>query len=187
MKCPFCGYLESKVIDSRPAEEGATIRRRRECLSCQKRFTTYEIIERMAKYFGTDGFRGEANIGLTVEHAFKIGRYLGWYYGRDHKAKAVIGKDTRRSSYMGRCAQEDGDRFIAVNLTRNQSVDPERYNENLIWLEGRSSPLPPVKFSKSVKSAACGGKSVWTVRDEHDMCALSVLYCHCDFADVVHR
>ena len=47
MKCPFCGYLESKVIDSRPAEEGATIRRRRECLSCQKRFITYEIIERM--------------------------------------------------------------------------------------------------------------------------------------------
>ncbi len=47
MKCPFCGYLESKVIDSRPAEEGATIRRRRECLSCQRRFTTYEIIERM--------------------------------------------------------------------------------------------------------------------------------------------
>lgn len=47
MKCPFCGYTESKVIDSRPAEEGATIRRRRECLACQRRFTTYEIIERM--------------------------------------------------------------------------------------------------------------------------------------------
>ena len=47
MKCPFCGYNESKVIDSRPAEEGATIRRRRECLACAKRFTTYEIIERM--------------------------------------------------------------------------------------------------------------------------------------------
>ena len=47
MKCPFCAYSESKVIDSRPAEEGATIRRRRECLSCKKRFTTYEIIERM--------------------------------------------------------------------------------------------------------------------------------------------
>ena len=47
MKCPFCGYTESKVIDSRPAEEGATIRRRRECLACQKRFTTYEIIERL--------------------------------------------------------------------------------------------------------------------------------------------
>lgn len=47
MKCPYCGYQESKVIDSRPAEEGATIRRRRECLACQKRFTTYEIMERL--------------------------------------------------------------------------------------------------------------------------------------------
>ena len=47
MKCPFCGYTDSKVIDSRPAEDGTTIRRRRECLECQKRFTTYEIIERM--------------------------------------------------------------------------------------------------------------------------------------------
>ena len=47
MKCPFCGANDSKVIDSRPAEEGATIRRRRECLVCKRRFTTYEIIERM--------------------------------------------------------------------------------------------------------------------------------------------
>ena len=47
VKCPYCGYQESKVIDSRPAEEGATIRRRRECLSCQRRFTTYEIMERI--------------------------------------------------------------------------------------------------------------------------------------------
>lgn len=54
----------------------------------------------MGKYFGTDGFRGEANIGLTVEHAFKVGRYLGWYFGQEHKARIVIGKDTRRSSYM---------------------------------------------------------------------------------------
>lgn len=54
----------------------------------------------MGKYFGTDGFRGEANVKLTVEHAFKVGRYLGWFYGREHKAKIVIGKDTRRSSYM---------------------------------------------------------------------------------------
>lgn len=54
----------------------------------------------MGKYFGTDGFRGEANVVLTVEHAFKVGRFLGWYYGQDHKAKVVIGKDTRRSSYM---------------------------------------------------------------------------------------
>ena len=54
----------------------------------------------MGKYFGTDGFRGEANKDLTVDHAFKIGRYLGWYYRRDHRPQIVIGKDTRRSSYM---------------------------------------------------------------------------------------
>ncbi len=56
----------------------------------------------MGKYFGTDGFRGEANIDLTYDHAIKIGRFLGWYYGKrlDKKAKVVIGKDTRRSSYM---------------------------------------------------------------------------------------
>lgn len=54
----------------------------------------------MGKYFGTDGFRGEANIDLTVEHAYKVGRFLGWYFGKDHRAQIVIGKDTRRSSYM---------------------------------------------------------------------------------------
>ena len=54
----------------------------------------------MGKYFGTDGFRGEANVQLTANHAFQVGRYVGWYYGREHKAKIVIGKDTRRSSYM---------------------------------------------------------------------------------------
>lgn len=56
----------------------------------------------MPRHFGTDGFRGEANVVLTVEHAFKIGRFLGWYFnrGRDHKCNVAIGKDTRRSSYM---------------------------------------------------------------------------------------
>jgi len=56
----------------------------------------------MGKYFGTDGFRGEANKELTFEHAIRIGRFLGWYYGAQQgkKAKVVIGKDTRRSSYM---------------------------------------------------------------------------------------
>ena len=57
----------------------------------------------MGKYFGTDGFRGEANKDLTVQHSFKVGRYLGYYYGKKNpegKAKVVIGKDTRRSSYM---------------------------------------------------------------------------------------
>ncbi|MDE5830591.1 MAG: phosphoglucosamine mutase, partial [Clostridia bacterium] len=55
----------------------------------------------MGKYFGTDGFRGEANVNLTVNHAYKIGRYLGWYFGqKKERPKFVIGKDTRRSSYM---------------------------------------------------------------------------------------
>ena len=56
----------------------------------------------MGKYFGTDGFRGEANVTLTVEHAFLVGRFLGWYYGKEkeERCKVVIGKDTRRSSYM---------------------------------------------------------------------------------------
>ncbi len=54
----------------------------------------------MGKYFGTNGFRGEANETLTVRHAFAIGRFLGWYYKQDHRPKIVIGKDTRRSSYM---------------------------------------------------------------------------------------
>ncbi|MBR2283854.1 MAG: phosphoglucosamine mutase [Ruminococcus sp.] len=61
----------------------------------------------MGKYFGTDGFRGTANVGLTADHAFKVGRFLGWYYGQQKRrsgstepARIVIGKDTRRSSYM---------------------------------------------------------------------------------------
>ena len=61
----------------------------------------------MGKYFGTDGFRGEANVTLTADHAYKVGRFLGWYYGELKRrsgnmepAKVVIGKDTRRSSYM---------------------------------------------------------------------------------------
>ena len=61
----------------------------------------------MSKYFGTDGFRGEAGITLTSDHAYKVGRFLGWYYnalrernGDSNPARIVIGKDTRRSSYM---------------------------------------------------------------------------------------
>ena len=62
----------------------------------------------MSKYFGTDGFRGSANVDLTVEHAFQVGRFLGYYYNREHKASIVIGKDTRLSSYMFECALTAG-------------------------------------------------------------------------------
>lgn len=62
----------------------------------------------MSKYFGTDGFRGKANVDLTVEHAYQLGRFLGYYYGKQSKARVVIGKDTRRSSYMFECALSAG-------------------------------------------------------------------------------
>ena len=65
-------------------------------------------INNMSKYFGTDGFRGEANVDLTVDHAFKIGKFLGWYFGREHRTQIAIGKDTRRSSYMYECALSAG-------------------------------------------------------------------------------
>ena len=61
----------------------------------------------MGRYFGTDGFRGEANVDLTADHAYQVGRFLGWYYGETKRrsgdttpVRVVIGKDTRRSSYM---------------------------------------------------------------------------------------
>ena len=57
--------------------------------------------KRMGRYFGTDGFRGEANVDLTVEHAYQVGRFLGWYYGQkkeDTRCRVVIGKDTREYS-----------------------------------------------------------------------------------------
>ena len=81
----------------------------------------------MGKYFGTDGFRGEANVNLTVDHAFKIGKFLGWYFGQKEKAQIVIGKDTRRSSYMFECAlaagitSAGGDAYL-LHVTSTPSV-----------------------------------------------------------------
>ena len=67
MKCPYCGYLESKVVDSRPADEWASIRRRRECLSCHKRFTTYETVESVPIRIGKkDGSRQRCDRGKVL-------------------------------------------------------------------------------------------------------------------------
>ena len=75
----------------------------------------------MGKYFGTDGFRGEAGITLTADHAYKVGRFLGWYYntlrernGDTNPARIVIGKDTRRSSQEGK-----GDRYNKGAIKQN--------------------------------------------------------------------
>lgn len=90
----------------------------------------------MGKYFGTDGFRGEANIDLTVEHAYKVGRFLGWYFGKEHKAQIVIGKDTRRSSYMFEYALVAGltasgaDAYL-LHVTTTPSVSYVVRTENL--------------------------------------------------------
>ena len=81
----------------------------------------------MGKYFGTDGFRGKAGTELTAEYAYRIGRFLGWYYGREHRARIVIGKDTRRSSYMleyaisSGIAASGGDVFL-LHVTTTPSV-----------------------------------------------------------------
>ena len=109
----------------------------------------------MGKYFGTDGFRGEANIQLTVDHAFKVGRYVGWYYGREHKARIVIGKDTRRSSYMFEYALVAGltasgaDAYL-LHVTTTPSVSYAVRTENFdcgimrieAYLDGKIEDLP---------------------------------------------
>lgn len=94
----------------------------------------------MGKYFGTDGFRGEAGVNLTSEHAYKIGRFLGWYYGRNGKhVRAVIGKDTRRSSYMLEYA-------IASGLT---SSGADAYMLHV-------TTTPSVSYATSIDDFDCG-------------------------------
>ena len=96
----------------------------------------------MGKYFGTDGFRGEANIGLTAEHAYKTGRFLGWYYGElrrragDESApRIVIGKDTRRSSYMLESALAAGLTAAGADASAAFASAPELLHP----LKGRTS------------------------------------------------
>ena len=70
----------------------------------------------MGKYFGTDGYRGKANVTLKLENAIKIGRYLGYYYGKDRHAKILIGKDTRQSSSMYEMALAAGATASGANV-----------------------------------------------------------------------
>jgi phosphoglucosamine mutase len=89
----------------------------------------------MSKYFGTDGFRGEANVDLTVEHAFRIGRFLGAYFERDRECRVVIGKDTRLSSYMFECAltaglSSSGADVYLMHVTTTPSVSYIARTEN---------------------------------------------------------
>ena len=90
----------------------------------------------MGKYFGTDGFRGEANVTLTAKHAFKIGRFLGWYYcsrrNDGNRARIVIGKDPRRSSYMLEYALND----------QGEKMDDETSARGEEFLDGKSGSPP---------------------------------------------
>ena len=96
----------------------------------------------------------------------------------DEDSTAIVddhrGYYPRRAHYdwvttMGKNEVNGERKFFAFNLTRNQSIDQDRYNENLIWFEGRTSLLPPVKFTRSVESRDFKGSSDWYIKDEHDM------------------
>ena len=70
---------------------------------------------------------------------------------------------------MGKCEVDGEKKWLAFNLTRNQSINQEDYNENILWLEGKSSLLPPVTWTRTVESKDFTNYSEWTVKDEHDM------------------
>lgn len=124
----------------------------------------------MGKYFGTDGFRGEANVKLTVEHAFKVGRFLGWYYGQDYKARIVIGKDTRRSSYMFEYALAAGltasgaDAFL-LHVTTTPSVSYVVRTEDFdcgIMISASHNPY----YDNGIKIISGSGKKIEAAVEE---------------------
>ena len=96
----------------------------------------------------------------------------------DENSTAVVddhrGFYPRRAHYdwvttMGKCNVNGEEKWLAFNLTRNQSIDQEKYNENILWLEGETSILPPVKFTRSPESKDFCDHSTWIIKDEHDM------------------
>jgi transcriptional repressor NrdR len=107
MKCPFCGYSESKVIDSRPAEEGTSIRRRRECLSCAKRFTTYETVESLPMVVvKKDGSR----------QSFDRRKVLGGMIRACEKRPVALGELERIASEIEQELQNSMEREISTNI-----------------------------------------------------------------------
>ena len=107
MKCPYCGYSESKVIDSRPAEEGSSIRRRRECLSCKKRFTTYETVESLPMVVvKKDGSR----------QSFDRRKVLGGMIRACEKRPVALGELERIASEIEQELQNSMEREISTNI-----------------------------------------------------------------------
>ena len=107
MKCPYCGYSESKVIDSRPAEEGSSIRRRRECLSCKKRFTTYETVESLPMVVvKKDGSR----------QSFDRRKVLGGMIRACEKRPVALGELERIASEIEQELQNSMEREISTTI-----------------------------------------------------------------------
>ena len=118
-------------------------------------------------YSQKDFFKAEGSLIINGEEMLS-----------DDETVAIIddhrGYYPRRAHYdwvttMGKCEVDGEKKFLAFNLTRNQSINQEDYNENILWLEGKSSLLPPVTFTRSVETADFKNYSEWTIKDEHDM------------------
>ncbi len=118
-------------------------------------------------YSQKDFFKAEGRLVINGEEMLS-----------DEDTTAIVddhrGYYPRRAHYdwvttMGKCEVDGERKFLAFNLTRNQSIDQDRYNENILWQEGKSSLLPPVKFERSIESKDFKNYSEWTVKDEHDM------------------
>ena len=124
MKCPFCGYSESKVIDSRPADEGASIRRRRECLSCAKRFTTYETVESLPMVVvKKDGSRQSFDRSKVLGGMIRAGEKRPVPLAELEKIAAEIEQDLQNSMEREISTEAIGERV----MERLRSVDQVAY------------------------------------------------------------
>lgn len=123
-------------------------------------------------YSQKDFFKAEGRLVINGEEMLSDGDTVAVV--DDHR-----GYYPRKAHYdwvttMGKCKMENGEEiWLAFNLTRNQSIDQEQYNENLLWLEGKTSILPPVVFTRSIESKDFCDHSEWIVKDEHDMVNLT--------------
>ena len=116
MKCPYCGYKESKVVDSRPADEGNSIRRRRECLACEKRFTTYETMESLPMVVKKDGSR----------QSFDRNKVLGSMLRACEKRTVSMADLERMTDEIEQNLQNNLEREISTGMVGEQVMDKLR-------------------------------------------------------------
>ena len=125
MKCPYCGYKESKVVDSRPADEGNSIRRRRECLACEKRFTTYETMESLPMVvIKKDGSR----------QSFDRSKVLGSMLRACEKRTVSIADLERMTDEIEQTLQNNLDREIPTVLVGEQVMEKLRYVDEVAYV-----------------------------------------------------